>query len=178
MSAFYVYLDVNVIINFLKGEKDALATKETTERRAILNLARKQAGDSKFCVCSSAHQFRVLNRKCRELGLMPEFARYREFLIHMVKATGGVIDEVLESFEDLNIESRRIGFAPLGEDLGHLKAMRRMDVDLFITDDHVFAEQMLIDHDPIQVMKETTYLRLASRQQLTRSAVASNLARL
>lgn len=167
-----IYVDVNVLIHLFESVHGALKNDLSVQQQAFQNLLNKTCG-GQYAFCMSFHQVRVLSRKCRELGLVAEFSRGRDFFSELVKRTGGVVDVIEEPFELLNREAKATGDAPDGEDLGHLRAMRRMNVDVFVTDDHPFAEVLLSRRQPIAVVKEDRFVRLASKGRFTHASFAA-----
>jgi predicted nucleic acid-binding protein len=86
--------------------------------------------------------------------------------IEVVDHTKGAEDTVRVTEEDyvaLCKEAVATGAAPDGEDLGHLKAMLRLGVQTFVTDDGEFADKAL--KAGLEVFKTTEFIKLANRGQ-------------
>jgi hypothetical protein len=174
-----VYVDVNVLIHAIEGVVLPNPDERNVEvYKALTNLFRGYAG-CHVQVCTSHWEVSVLKRKLKELNLADAVMDAIAFLIDGVDHTGGLEDTVVISDEDyanLKVEARMTGEAPDGEDLGHLKAMQRLGVDVFITDDGPFAELMNRGFSGIEVVKESEFIRLANRGRFyveARQAVAA-----
>ena len=166
MKKAQVYVDVNVLIHAIEG----VALPNPDDRnvevyKALDNLFRGYAG-CHVQVSTSHWEVSVLQLKLKELGLSQALEDAVAFLIGGVDRTGGFEDGVVvsdEDYDNLDKEAKVTGEAPDGEDLGHLKAMKRLGVDVFITDDGEFAEFMARGFSGIEVVKESDFIRLANR---------------
>jgi predicted nucleic acid-binding protein len=166
MKKAQVYVDVNVLIH----AAEAMALPEPSARnvevhKALDNLFRGYAG-CHVQISTSHWEVSVLKKKLKELNMSEAVQDAVAFLIDGVDHTGGFEDTVVvsdEDYENLKVEARMTGEAPDGEDLGHLKAMQRLGVDVFITDDGEFAEFMARGFTGIEVVKESDFIKLANR---------------
>jgi predicted nucleic acid-binding protein len=161
-----VYVDVNVLIHAIEG----FATPNPDARnvevyKALTNMFRGYAG-CHVQVCTSHWEVSVLKRKLKELNLADAVMDAIAFLIDGVDHTGGLEDTLVvtdSDYENLKKEAAETREAPDGEDLGHLKAMKRLGVDVFVTDDGEFAEAMTRGFSGIEVVKESEFIKLALR---------------
>jgi|688.fasta_scaffold163366_2 predicted nucleic acid-binding protein len=157
-----IYLDVNFLIHVLQGETGPFGLDA---QKAFRNLARGYAG-THMSVCVSNWQLSVLENALSYLGLRYMYESFLDAYIEVVDATGGIEDTVRVTEEDyvaLCKEAVATGAAPDGEDLGHLKAMLRLGVSTFITDDHDFA--VAAQKAGLEVVKSNAFVRLANRGQ-------------
>ena len=157
-----IYLDVNFLIHVLQGETGPFGLDA---QKAFRNLARGYAG-THMSVCVSNWQLSVLENALSYLGLRYMYESFLDAYIEVVDATGGAEDTVRVTEEDyvaLCKEAVATGAAPDGEDLGHLKAMLRLGVSTFITDDHDFA--VAAQKAGLEVVKSNAFVRLANRGQ-------------
>lgn len=157
-----LYLDVNFLVHVIQGVDGPFGLEA---QKALRNLARGYAG-SHVSVCMSNWQLSVLENTLTTLGLGHMYDSFVELYIEVVDATNGVEDCVFVTrgdYETLNKEAVATGAAPDGEDLGHLKAMMRLGVSTFITDDHDFA--VAAQKAGLEVVKTTTFIKLANRGQ-------------
>ena len=157
-----IYLDVNFLVHVVQGADGPFGLDA---QKAFRNLARGYAG-SHVSVCVSAWQLSVLQKTLNTLGLSHMYESFVDAYIEVVDATGGIEDTVRVSPEDyvaLQKEAVATGAAPDGEDMGHLKAMIRLGVSTFITDDHDFA--VSAQKAGLEVIKSNDFIRLANRGQ-------------
>lgn len=157
-----IYLDVNFLVHVIQGANGPFGLDA---QKAFRNLARGYAG-THMSVCVSAWQLSVLQKALNTLGLSHMYESFVDAYIEVVDATGGIEDTVRVSPEDyvaLQKEAVTTGAAPDGEDMGHLKAMMRLGVSTFITDDTDFADKAL--KAGLEVVKTNTFIKLANRGQ-------------
>jgi predicted nucleic acid-binding protein len=157
-----IYLDVNFLVHVIQGAEGPFGLDA---QKALRNLARGYAG-SHVSVCVSNWQLSVLENTLNSLGLGHMYDSFVELYIEIVDATGGIEDTVRvtdEDFTSLNKEAVTTGAAPDGEDLGHLKAMLRLGISTFITDDHDFA--VAAQKAGLEVVKSNAFVKLANRGQ-------------
>lgn len=166
MKKAKVYVDVNVLIHAVEGVALPNPDSRNVEvHKALTNLFRGYAG-CHVQVCTSHWEVAVLQLKLKELNLTDAVMDAVAFLIDGVDNTSGLEDTVVvtpQDYENLKKEAQMTGEAPDGEDLGHLKAMKRLGVDVFITDDGEFADAMTRGFSGIEVVKESEFIRLANR---------------
>lgn len=158
-----IYMDVNFLVHVLQGAEGPFGLDAQT---ALRNVARGHAG-SHVAVCCSSWQLSVLKNTLEKLGLGHLFESFVDAFIEVVDATGGIEDAVRVSNEDfraLETEAHLTRQAPDGEDLGHLKSMLRMKIDVFVTDDSLFAEDA--KKAGIDVIKTSKFIRLANSWKL------------
>ena len=142
-----IYFDVNFLVHVLQGASGPFGLDAQT---ALRNVARGHAG-SHVAVCCSSWQLSVLKSTLEKLNLGHVFESFVDAFIEVVDATGGVEDTVRvtsEDFRALETEARQTRLAPDGEDLGHLKSMLRMGIDVFVTDDVPGVRLTLLTCDP------------------------------
>jgi predicted nucleic acid-binding protein len=157
-----IYLDVNFLIHVSQGVEGPFGLDA---QKAYLNLARGYAG-THMSVCVSNWQLQVLKKKMITLGLGHMCESFVDAYIEVVDHTKGAEDTVRVTEEDyvaLCKEAVATGAAPDGEDLGHLKAMLRLGVQTFVTDDGEFADKAL--KAGLEVFKTTEFIKLANRGQ-------------
>jgi predicted nucleic acid-binding protein len=166
MQKAKVYVDVNVLIHAAEGTAVPNPDARNVEvHKALTNLFRGYAG-CHVQVCTSHWEVSVLKKKLKELNMSDAVMDSISFLIDGVDHTGGLEDTVVvteEDYRNLDKEAKVSNEAPDGEDLGHLKAMKRLGVDVFITDDGEFAECMARGFSGIEVVKESEFIKLALR---------------
>lgn len=157
-----IYFDVNFFVHVLQG---AYGPFGLSAEKAYSNLARGYAG-THVSVCTSHWQLTVLQKVTNELGIGFKFGSFATAYMGVVKRTEGAGDEVViteEGYKALEEEARKEQNAPDGEDLGHLKAMIRMGVSTFVTDDSAFAYKAA--KAGIEVFSTTEFIKLANRGQ-------------
>lgn len=157
-----LYLDVNFLVHVIQGASGPFGLEA---QKAFRNLARGYAG-THMSVCVSAWQLSVLKKTLNTLRLGHMYESFVDAYIEVVDATGGIEDTVRVTPEDyvaLQKEAVATGAAPDGEDLGHLKAMIRLGVSTFITDDDCFA--VSAQKAGLEVIKTSAFVKLANRGQ-------------
>jgi len=157
-----IYFDVNFFVHVLQGVDGPFGL---SAEKAYSNLARGYAG-THVSVCTSHWQLTVLQKVVNELGIGFKFGSFATAYMGVVKRTKGDGDEVViteEGYKALEEEARKEQKAPDGEDLGHLKAMIRMGVTTFVTDDSIFAYKAA--KAGIEVFSTTEFIKLSNRGQ-------------
>ena len=169
-----VYLDVNFLVHAIQGSVVKARTTVTEDKeelfqlqveKAYLNLVRGYAG-SHVSVCVAHFQLSVLKKALVKLELGHVYSTFTRSYIEFVKKTKGDADLVQitpEDYDALENEAATTGAAPDGEDLGQLKAMLRLGVTTFITDDTDFAP--LAQKAGLEVIKTNEFVKLANRGQ-------------
>jgi len=154
-----IYLDVNFLVHVIQGAEGPFGLDA---QKAFRNLARGYAG-THMSVCVSNWQLSVLENTLSTLGLSHMYESFVDAYIEVVDATGGIEDTVRVTPEDyvaLQKEAVATGAAPDGEDMGHLKAMLRLGVSTFITDDTDFADKA--QKAGLEVIKSNAFVKLAN----------------
>lgn len=157
-----IYLDVNFLVHVIQGVDGPFGLEA---QKAFRNLARGYAG-SHVSVCVSNWQLSVLENTLTTLGLGHMYESFVDAYIEVVDHTKGAEDTVRvteEEYVALCKEAVTTGTAPDGEDLGHLKAMFRLGVSTFVTDDHEFA--VSAQKAGLEVIKTHEFVKLANRGQ-------------
>jgi len=155
-----IYLDVNFLVHVIQGAEGPFGLDA---QKAFRNLARGYAG-THMSVCVSNWQLSVLENTLSTLGLSHMYESFVDAYIEVVDHTKGAEDTVRVTEEDyvaLCKEAVATGAAPDGEDLGHLKAMLRLGVQTFVTDDGEFADKA--QKAGLEVIKTNDFIKLANR---------------
>ena len=155
-----IYLDVNFLVHVIQGAEGPFGLDA---QKAFRNLARGYAG-THMSVCVSNWQLSVLENTLSTLGLSHMYESFVDAYIEVVDHTKGAEDTVRVTEEDyvaLCKEAVATGAAPDGEVLGHLKAMHRLGVSTFITDDTDFADKA--QKAGLEVIKTNDFIKLANR---------------